>query len=78
MTIRIQVETLNLTDLQLGTGYSKQLAKSVFRMTKLKSLELNQVKLDDKFFSTMCELAPESQVYLDFFPSPHMSPNNMN
>ena len=51
-----------LRDLQLGPGLSKHCAKSVFALAKLKSLDLTQVKLDDRFFAVLSDFAPKSLV----------------
>ena len=62
--LRKQIENVVLRDLQLGPGMSKHCAKSVFGLSRVTSLELNQVKLDDRFFAVMSEFAPKSLVII--------------
>ena len=60
--------------MHLGREASEDFARGVFTMTKLRALKLNEVTLDDGFFSVMSESAPRSQVDLTLLPPPPPPP----
>ena len=62
MFILLQIEKLSVRSMRLSHTASKQLARAVFTMAKLRSLELTKMKFEDVFFSVASELAPSSQV----------------
>ena len=51
-------------EIELGPDASKLFSISVCTMAKLQNLQLNTVKLDFLFCSTMCDIAEKSKVYL--------------
>ena len=62
--IHAQIEELALRLMHLDGEASEQCARGVFTMTKLRALALDEMTLDDKFFSVMSNSASQSQVDL--------------
>ena len=57
-----QIDKLVLRDISMGSSVSKPCAKGIFQMVSLKSLKLSKLKVEEKLFSVMADLAPKSQV----------------
>ena len=57
--------------MNLSGEASEQCARGFFTMIKLQALELNEVTLDDGFFSVMSESASQSQSQIDLTYDAH-------
>ena len=58
-----QIEKLEHDTADLGSAASSHYARGLCFMPNLRSLDLDDVKLSDEFYSTMATEAPQSKVY---------------